>query len=196
MSSQLQEMFKSYAITLRRVFITQQKISTPLSAKRYLCEICAFLNSLCYLDSFWFCVFACVQCVCVCVCVCVCARAQCMCVCMCVCMCACMHACMCVCVCFYCILYFWCSSTNSLIWNSIIKYLPQIEARYGRFLKIYLNIYWVLKIVTQFEKKRKKLQKKKKVISNKKIDTYDRWKLEMTTFHPMYLVYFCIGNSN
>ena len=34
-------MFKSYAITLCRVFITQQKISRPLSAKRYLCDICA-----------------------------------------------------------------------------------------------------------------------------------------------------------
>ena len=136
----------------------------------------------------------CMCAVCVCVCVCACAVYVCVYVCMYVCMHACMHVC--VCVCFYCILYFWCSSTNSPIWNSIIKYLPQIEARYGRFLKIYLNIYWVLKIVTQFEKKRKKLQKKKKVISNKKIDTYDRWKLEMTTFHPMYLVYFCIGNSN
>ena len=31
-SSQLQEMFKRIVITLCRVFITQQKISTPLSA--------------------------------------------------------------------------------------------------------------------------------------------------------------------
>ena len=28
-------------MTLCRVFITQQKISRPLSAKRYLCDICA-----------------------------------------------------------------------------------------------------------------------------------------------------------
>ena len=34
-------MFKSYAVTLYRVFITQQKISRPLSAKRYLSDICA-----------------------------------------------------------------------------------------------------------------------------------------------------------
>ena len=67
----MQEMFKSYTITLCRVFITQQKISTPLSAKRYLCYICGFLNSLCNWESFRFCVFACVWCgVCVCVCVC------------------------------------------------------------------------------------------------------------------------------
>ena len=80
-------MFKSYAITICRVFITQQKIGTPLSAKRCLCDICAFLNSLCYLDSFWFCVFACMQCVhCVCVCVCV-------------------FVCVCVCVCVF-LLYF------------------------------------------------------------------------------------------
>ena len=67
-------MFKSYAFTLCGVFITQQKASTPLSAKRYLCDICAFLNSLCNWESFRFCVFACVWCgvhVCACVCVCV-----------------------------------------------------------------------------------------------------------------------------
>ena len=58
-------MFKCYAITLCTVFITQQKISTPLSAKRYLCDICAFLNSMCNWDSFRFCVLACVMCVCV-----------------------------------------------------------------------------------------------------------------------------------
>ena len=45
-------MFKSFTITLCRVFITQQKKSTPLSAKRYLCDICAFLNILCNLESF------------------------------------------------------------------------------------------------------------------------------------------------
>ena len=66
-------MFKRYAVTLFGVFITQQKTSTPLSLKRYLCDICAFLNSLCNLESFQFCVFACAWCgVCVCVCVCVC----------------------------------------------------------------------------------------------------------------------------
>ena len=58
-------MFKTYAITLCRVYITQEKIRTPLSAKRYLCDICAFLNSLCNWDSFQFCMFACVWCVCV-----------------------------------------------------------------------------------------------------------------------------------
>ena len=62
-------MFKSFAITLCRVFITQQKISTPLSAKRYLCDICAFLNILCNWESFRICVCVRVvfQCVFVCV---------------------------------------------------------------------------------------------------------------------------------
>ena len=47
----------------------------------------------------------------------------------------CMHVCVCVCVCvcFYCIWYFWCSPDNSPIWNSIIKYLLQIEVRYRCF---------------------------------------------------------------
>ena len=73
MSFQLQEMFKSYAITLCRVFITQQKISTSLRAKRYLCGICVILNSLFnwLVQLVQFCVFVCVWHVCVCVCVCV-----------------------------------------------------------------------------------------------------------------------------
>ena len=58
-------MFKSY--TICRVFITQQKISTPFSAKRYLCVIRAFLSSLWNWESFRFRVSACVWCVCVCV---------------------------------------------------------------------------------------------------------------------------------
>ena len=47
---------KTLHYVLCRVFITQQKISTPLSAKRYLCDIWAFLNSLCNWESFWLCV--------------------------------------------------------------------------------------------------------------------------------------------
>ena len=35
-----------------------------------------------------------------------------------------------------CLLYFWWSSDNSPIWNSILKSLLQIKARYGCFLKI------------------------------------------------------------
>ena len=73
-------MFKSFVITLCRVFITQQKIRTPLSAKRYSCVICAFLNSLCNWDSFRLCVFMRAVCVCVCVCLCVCVCVVCVCV--------------------------------------------------------------------------------------------------------------------
>ena len=54
-------------IALYRVFITEEKISTYLSAKRYLCNICAFLNRLYNWESFRFCVFACVWYVYVCV---------------------------------------------------------------------------------------------------------------------------------
>ena len=54
-------MLKSFAITLCRVFITQQKISTPLSAKIYLCDIYVFLNSLCNWESFLLWVCACVR---------------------------------------------------------------------------------------------------------------------------------------
>ena len=35
----LQEMCKNFVIMSRRVFITQQKISAPLNAKTYLCDI-------------------------------------------------------------------------------------------------------------------------------------------------------------
>ena len=35
----LQEMCKNFVIMSRRVFITQQKISTPLNAKTYLYDI-------------------------------------------------------------------------------------------------------------------------------------------------------------
>ena len=53
----------SYAITLCRVFITQQKNQYTFKCKRYLCDIRAFLNSLCNWESFWFYVFARVWCV-------------------------------------------------------------------------------------------------------------------------------------
>ena len=53
-------MFKSFAITLCRVYITQKKIS-----KRCSCDICAFLNSLYNWESFWICVLSYVCCVCV-----------------------------------------------------------------------------------------------------------------------------------
>ena len=69
-SSQLQEMLKRIAITLCRVFITQQKISTSLSAQTYLCDICVFFNSFFNWESFLLCVCMCVFVVCVCVCVC------------------------------------------------------------------------------------------------------------------------------
>ena len=61
-------MLKSFAAGLCRVFITQQNISTPLSAKRYLCDICAFLNSLCNWESFRLCMCVCDVYVYVCVC--------------------------------------------------------------------------------------------------------------------------------
>ena len=61
-------MFKSFAIKLCRVFITQQKISTHLSVKKYLCDIFCFLNSLRNWESFRFCVCVCVRGVCMCVC--------------------------------------------------------------------------------------------------------------------------------
>ena len=65
-------MLKSFAIILCWVFITQQKISTPLSAKIYLGDIYA-LNSLRNWESFLLWVCACVRaCVRACVCVCVC----------------------------------------------------------------------------------------------------------------------------
>ena len=38
-------MFQSYAITLCRVFITQQKISTSLSVKSYLCDYVLFYTA-------------------------------------------------------------------------------------------------------------------------------------------------------
>ena len=69
-------MFKSYAVTLYRVFITQQKISRPLSAKRYLSDICAtfsgFVQETADFVTFTEEILNVVSvCVCVCVCVCV-----------------------------------------------------------------------------------------------------------------------------
>ena len=173
-------MFKCYAITLCTVFITQQKISTPLSAKRYLCEICAFLNSLCYLDSFWFCVFACVQCVCVCVCVCACGVYVCVYVCMYVCMHACMHACVCVCVF---LLYF--------VFLVLFNQLPYLKFHNKIFTTNWSQIWAffedLLKYILSFKncntiwKKKEKITKKKK--SYLKQENWYIWQMKIGNDH-------------
>ena len=61
-------MFKSFAVTVCRVFITQQKIITPLNAETYLCDICVFLTAPA--TGSLFCFMGIYACVCVCVCVC------------------------------------------------------------------------------------------------------------------------------
>ena len=71
--TELKSVYKiTFAITLCRAFITLQKISTPLSAKTFMCHM-HFFKQLVQLGVFSvLCVRAYDVCMCVCVCVCVC----------------------------------------------------------------------------------------------------------------------------
>ena len=161
--------------------------------KIFMWNMCFFKQLVLFGLFLVLCVCMCAVCVCVCVCVCACAVY----VCVYVCMYVCMHACMHVCVCVF-LLYF--------VFLVLFNQLPYLKFHNKIFTTNWSQIWAffedLLKYILSFKncntiwKKKEKITKKKKVISNKKIDTYDRWKLEMTTFHPMYLVYFCIGNSN